>query len=185
MATNYLGQILLVGFNFAPTGTLLCNGQLLSISQYTALFALLGTTYGGNGTTTFALPDLRGRVPVHQGQGPGLSVYTIGETGGTENVTLLTSEMPQHNHTLNVVNSAGTESATAGASIGNAAVAISHPAQDFPGISVEIYSTSAPNTTLAATSIGVTGGNLPHLNLQPFLVMNYVIVTAGIFPTRN
>src|SRR5499426_4244130 len=98
MSEPFLGQIQPFGFNFAPTGWATCDGQILSIAQHTALFSLLGTTYGGNGQTTFRLPDLRGRVPVHQGQGPGLSPYTLGEVTGTENVTLITTQIPAHNH---------------------------------------------------------------------------------------
>src|SRR5271170_1941307 len=105
---QYLGQILMVGFNFAPLGWALCNGQILSIAQNTALFSLLGTIYGGDGVSTFALPNLQSRVPIHQGQGTGLSPYVIGSAGGTENVTLLSTQMPSHNHLINVNNTAGT-----------------------------------------------------------------------------
>lgn len=173
MASFYIGQVLLVGFNFAPRGTALCNGGIVSIAQNTALFSLLGTTYGGNGTTTFGLPDLRGRVPIHQGQGPGLANYTMGEKSGTENVTLIANQIPAHTHPLNVNNSA----ATLGTPNGNF---LAGKNRADPG-----FAATSDGSALNAASVGANSGNQPHSNLQPFLVMNYVIATQGIFPSRN
>ena len=188
MASNYyLGQILPAGFNFAPEGTQLCNGQTLSISQYSALYALLGTTYGGNGTTTFQLPNLQSRVPIHQGTGNELSTYVIGQSGGQENVLLSSNNMPVHNHPLNAVAGAAT-TATPSVSVALAepVVAISHPVQDFPGVSAEVYGTGTPATALNVNSIGTAGGSVPHENIQPYLVISFVIViTGGIYPSRN
>jgi microcystin-dependent protein len=175
MANPYLAEIKMFGGNFAPQGFAFCNGQILSIQQNTALFSLLGTTYGGNGTTTFALPDLRGRVPLHWGQGPGLSSYVIGEIAGTESVTLLSTQIPQHNHALNVSNAPGTDGVPA-----NNMVLAASTARD------KVYSTSAPNATLSpTTAIGMTGGSQPHSNIQPFLAVSLIIALQGIFPARN
>lgn len=167
MSDYYLGEIRLFGFNFAPRGWALCNGQLMSISQNSALFALLGTTYGGDGITTFALPDLRGRVAIHQGQGPGLSSHVMGEVGGTETVTLTTNQMPSHAH--NPLGSAGAQ--TTNRPDGAA------PAQGGN------YSTPDASHPMATTS--VVGGSQPHNNVQPYLTMNYCIAVTGIFPSRN
>ena len=171
---QWIGEIALVAFNFAPQGWALCDGQLLPISQNTALFALLGTTFGGNGTTTFALPDLRGRAPIHMGQGPGLSSYVIGQTGGAEVVTLLSTQIPQHTHALAASTANGT-SDTPGATAVLAKNASGVPA----------YGTGVPNTTMAPAAIGVAGGSQPHENHQPYLTMNYIIALNGIFPSRN
>jgi len=175
MAEPFLGEIRLVGFNFAPQGWALCDGQLLSISQNTALFALLGTFYGGNGVNTFALPDLRGRVPIHQGQGVGLSPYVIGEVLGAENITLNQNEIPAHSHNAN----ASSSNATKTTPIGN------YPATQ-PAISVAnlCYGTSS-NGTMNPGMIAPTGGSQPHENRQPSLVLNWIIALQGIFPTRN
>lgn len=172
MTDQFLGEIRPVGFNFAPTGWALCNGQLLPISQYTALFSLLGTYYGGNGTTNFALPDLRGRVVIDQGNGPGLSPYVIGEMDGVETVTLLTTQMPAHTHAVNAENDIGDNTS---------------PANNFSAESANRnneYSTTA-NTTMNPQAIGPAGGNLPHDNIQPYLVVNYVIALQGIYPQRQ
>ena len=176
MSDPFLGEIRLVGFTFAPQGWALCDGQLLSIAQNTALFSLLGTTYGGNGQTTFALPDLRGRVPIHPGQGPGLSNYVLGEQSGSENVTLNTSQLPGHNHPLASSNQQGSSS---------------DPSGFFPAvlneptgsIAVNGYLASS-NSTLNPAAIGVTGGNQPHSNIQPFLCVNFIICLQGIYPSR-
>jgi microcystin-dependent protein len=167
VAEPFLGQIILFGGNFAPRGWAFCNGQLLAINQNTALFSLLGTTYGGNGQTTFALPDLRGRVPLHFGQGPGLSSYTEGQVGGAESVTLLATQMPAHTHS---------QPATAGdetTNRPNAAV----PARGG------VYANTPDGSNLAATTSA--GGGQPHTNLQPYLTLNYCIALEGIFPSRN
>ena len=166
----------MVGFNFAPVGYALCNGQLLPISQNTALFSLLGTTYGGNGTTTFALPDLRGRVAVHSGQGPGLSPYVLGQQSGTESVTLITSQLPAHNHTLQVNdNTTGIAATGAGGFLNS---------KTESGESVAASGLSAP-ATLSGSAITPSGGNQPHNNIQPYLCINFVIALQGIFPSRN
>ena len=176
MSDPFLGEIRLVGFTFAPQGWALCDGQLLSIAQNTALFSLLGTTYGGNGQTTFALPDLRGRVPIHPGQGPGLSNYVLGEQSGSENVTLNASQLPGHNHPLASSNQQGSSSDPSG----NFPAVLNDPAGT---IAVNGYLASS-NSTLNPAAIGVTGGNQPHSNIQPFLCVNFIICLQGIYPSR-
>lgn len=171
MSEPFLGEIRIVGFNFAPRGWALCNGQLLAISQNSALFSLLGVTYGGNGQTTFALPDLRGRAPLHYGQGPGLSDRTPGERSGTETVSLISSQMPLHNHPV----TASTESATAKSPAGAVPAFTSAPA----------YVPAPIDTTMAPQMVGPAGGGQPHENMQPYLVVNFVIALVGIFPSRN
>ncbi len=172
MSTPFLGEIRIFGFNFAPRGWALCSGQLLAISQNTALFSILGTTYGGNGTSNFALPDMRGRVALGSGQGPGLSVYALGEQSGVENVTLLVSEMPAHRH------AAGCSSAVGDSYMGSGAV----PATDAGGNNVY---TGASNNTMNPSSLAIVGGSQPHNNLQPYMAMNYCIALQGVFPARN
>ena len=173
----FVGQICLFGFDFAPRGWMLCNGQLLPINQYQALFALLGTTYGGNGTTTFALPDLRGRAALHYGQGPGLTPRVMGEASGSENVTLLSTQMPTHNHTL-LAHSGGGNVPLSSTTV------ISNPV-DINGDALNAFTTATPNTTLSPAAIGMSGGSQPHNNMQPYLVMNYCIAYVGIFPSRD
>lgn len=171
MSEPFVGEIRMVGFNFAPRGWATCDGQILSIAQNTALFSLLGTTYGGNGQTTFALPDLRGRVPIHQGQGLGLSLRTIGEVAGVENHTLNGNEMPMHNHLV----SANNEGSTTG-----------RPGGAVPSVSgSNIYAGSGDGTTMNPQMIGLAGGSQPHNNMQPFLVINFIIALEGIYPSRN
>lgn len=169
----FIGMIILFPYNFAPRGWAFCNGQILSIAQNTALFSLLGTTYGGNGQTTFALPDLRGRVAISEGQGPGLSPKSLGEVGGQENVTLIQTQIPAHTHTLNASSVAGNQSSPTGNVLGNT------------GNFDNEYFAGAPSTTMHAESIGATGGNQPHNNMPPYLVLNYCIALQGIFPARN
>lgn len=174
MSEPFLGEIKMFGGNFAPSGYALCNGQLLPISQNAALFSILGTTFGGNGTTTFALPNLQGRVPVHMGQGPGLSPYVLGEQTGVENVTLLYNNMPIHNHTVNAVTGGG-----------NSASPTSNlPAVESTGTSLD-YSNTAANTTMNPAMIGNAGGNIPFSVIQPVLCVNFIIALVGIFPSRN
>jgi microcystin-dependent protein len=182
MSTPYLGQIQAFGFNFAPVGWQQCNGQILPINQYTALFALLGTNYGGNGTSTFGLPDLRGRASISQGQGLGLSDYVIGENGGTENVTLLTTQMPQHNHLVNV-NSGNAGAPTAS---GNFLATAAVP-RGGSGTAPDIYASaaSAGITLNAAGAVTSAGGSQPHPNLGPYLTVNFCIAMTGIFPSRS
>lgn len=169
MATPFLGQLGIFGFNFPPRGWAACNGQILSISQNSALFALLGTTYGGNGASTFGLPNLQGRVPIHFGNGAGLSPYVIGELGGTENVTLLSTQMPAHNHALNAYSTTGTQTV---------------PANGYPA-NTQGSVNGAADTAFVPGAIGIAGGSQPHPNLQPLLVLNFCIAIVGIFPSRN
>lgn len=168
-----LGQIQAFGFNFAPQGWALCQGQLLSISQNSALFSLLGTTYGGDGINTFGLPNLSGRSIVGMGQGPGLSNMVIGQNGGTETVTLNTANLPAHNHMVTATDSdAGSDEASAGARLGTAGA--------------NIYASGGAGTVhLAADSTTPTGGNQPFSNRSPYLCMNYCIATVGIYPSRS
>jgi microcystin-dependent protein len=171
----FLGEIRAFSFGFAPRDWADCNGQLMSISQNTALFSLLGTQYGGDGRTTFALPDLRARVAIGMGQGAGLSPYYIGQTGGEEAVTLTASQLPSHIHTVKVSNAdATTSDPTAGY--------LATPAVNSR--INQLYSSSASGTA-AADAIGPTGGSAPHNNLQPLLVVRYCIALQGIFPSRS
>lgn len=171
MAEPFIGQIITVGFNFAPKGYATCDGQLLSIAQNTALFSLLGTTFGGNGTTNFGLPDLRGRAPLHQGQGPGLTPRVMGETSGEENHTLINNEMPMHNHLANAFDSDADTGKPSGAALGVTSAAT--------------YKVSSPNTQMHPQMIGLSGGNQPHNNMQPYQVINFCIALEGIYPSRN
>jgi microcystin-dependent protein len=172
MENPFVGEIAMVGFDWAPQGWALCNGQLLSIAQNTALFSLLGTTYGGNGQTTFALPDLRGRFPMHQGQGPGLNSRTMGESGGEETHTLIINELPAHNHPAFGDATLGTSDQPNGL----------YTAKNPAGIPVYGATASAP---LGPSAIGVAGGNQPHNNVPPYLVINFIIALYGIYPTRS
>ena len=174
----YLGAIFLFAGNFNPRGFMLCQGQLLSIAQNTALFSILGTTYGGNGQTTFALPDLRGRVPVGQGAGPGLTPVQLGEVQGQQNVTILTSNMPAHNHLVNT-----SSQPAAAAAPGNSYLANSGNAQSG-GVPVYI-SNVAPDSTLNPQSVSVVGNSVPINVLNPSVGLNYIIAVQGIFPSRN
>lgn len=172
----FIGEIYMSGINFAPNGYLSCVGQLLSIAQNTALFALLGTTYGGDGRTTFGLPDLRGRVPIGQGTAPGLSAYNLGQVGGSETVTLNTAQIPAHNHGLNAYDTVGDTASPNGSSLANTAT-----------LDKDYIKNPGANSTvsLAASSIATAGGNQPHSNIQPYLTVNYYIAIVGVFPTRG
>jgi microcystin-dependent protein len=165
----FIAEITLFGGNFAPRGYALCAGQVLAISQNTALFSILGTTYGGNGQTTFALPDLRGRVPVGQGQGPGLSNVDLGQQAGAETVTLTSGQMPAHTHTAAATQAGATST---------------RPANNVPS-GGGAYNPTSDGSTLAAGFIATTGGSQPHENHQPYLGLNYIIALEGIFPSRN
>ena len=169
----FIGQIMWVPYNFEPRGWAFCNGQLLSISQNSALFPLLGITYGGDGQETFGLPNMQGRLMVHAGQGAGLGNYTQGQRGGAATHTLTNTEMPSHTHAVNV----STAAATAGAPTGNNQV----QAQAAHG---HLYSNS-PATTVAATATVATGGGQAHSNMMPYTTLNCIIATEGIFPSRN
>jgi microcystin-dependent protein len=175
----FLGQITLFPFNFAPKGWAFCQGQLLPISQNTALFSLLGTYYGGNGTTTFGLPDLRGRVPIGQGQGPGLSDYDIGGVQGVETVTLLATQSPSHSHPFQAFAVQATTNAPSGAL----------PAQGrSTGRGAPAVNTYAPPQTavpLASGQVNPAGNGQPHNNLQPYLTLNWCIAMQGIYPPRS
>ena len=172
MSEPFLGEIRMFGFGFAPQGWALCNGQLLPISQNTALFSLLGTTYGGDGRTTFALPDMQSRVPVCQGQGPGLSSYAEGQAGGAETVTLAAAQMPGHTHPVKASSGAADSDQPEGRALARSA---SH-----------IY-TAKPDTStvMNADMLGDAGGSQPHGNIQPYLAVNFCIALTGIFPARN
>ena len=168
----FLGQTMLVGFTFCPRGWLEAAGQLLPIAQNAALFSLLGTTYGGNGQTTFALPDLRGHVPIHVGRGPGLSQFVLGQAGGQASTTLTVSEMPAHTHAM-----MGTSSAAAG----------NTPSNNLFGTfaSGGIYDNNgSPDLTMNASAVGNTGGGQPFDNMMPYVALRYCIATQGIFPSR-
>jgi len=173
----FLGSIIIFAGNFAPRGWQLCAGQLLPISQYSALFSLLGTSYGGNGQTTFALPDLRGRAPIGQGQGPGLSPYSLGQVGGVENVTLNATQMPAHNHLVNASNTAADQGAPGGNYLAEIVDAVT-------GNATPIYAATA-NAQMNAACITMAGGSQPHQNLSPFLCLNYIICMEGIYPSRS
>ena len=179
MSEPFIGQIMLVGFNFEPRGWAFCNGQLLSISQNTALFSLLGTTYGGNGQTTFALPDLRGRAAVGFGQGPGLSNYDLGEQTGSESTTLTVGQMPAHSHLVGANAANATVASPSGADLAQGV--------DTRGIAGKSYSTppmTAP-VTLDPATVQPSGGSQPVSNIQPVLGLNYIIALEGIFPSRS
>jgi microcystin-dependent protein len=181
MTQPFLAQIALFPYNFAPRGWALCQGQLMSISQNTALFSLLGTYYGGDGKTTFALPDLRSRVPVGVGQGAGLSNYTLGEAAGVPTVSLLGSENGSHNHTLFATTNVGTTVAASSNQLGTAQVGSPHTGFT----SGNMYSSTAPNTSLFPTAISQAGNSAPHNNIQPYQCLSYCIALQGIYPARN
>ncbi len=165
MAEPFLSEIRVFSFNFAPKGWALCNGQLLPINQNQALFSLLGTTYGGNGQTTFALPNLQGKVPIHVGSG-----FTLGQTGGEQAHTVSINEMPMHTHVANAASVNG----TVGLPLGN-----------LPGPYANGYSTPTALTSLAPATVTNVGGSQPHQNMQPFLTLNFSIALQGIFPSPN
>jgi microcystin-dependent protein len=188
----FLSQILIWPPNFAPRGWALCAGQVLPINQNTALFSLIGTFYGGDGRTTFALPNLQGRVPIGAGQGAGLSPYVVGDMGGVESVQLNASTLPSHSHSASQ-NLTVQVPAVAGAGTTNSPSPSVTPAAptDAARNPVNIYSNQAAGTTLGSptvsgsVAIGATGNNQPHENRQPFLALNYIIALQGIFPSRG
>jgi microcystin-dependent protein len=178
----FIGTIQTFAFPFNPNGWQQCNGQTLAISQFSALFALIGTTYGGNGTTTFQLPNLQGRFPLCQGNGSGLTPRVIGEASGTESQTLLMSNMPQHSHVLN----ATTAAATASSPLNTLLLANANGTDNqLNAVTVQIYGPTPTNTTLNAASIGPAGSSLPFPMMPPYLVINFCIAMVGIFPSRN
>jgi microcystin-dependent protein len=170
MAQPYVGEIRMFAGNFAPAGWLFCAGQLLPIAENEVLFQLIGTTYGGDGETTFALPDLRSRVPIHQGTGPSGNTRIMGEMGGVESVTLTTQQIPAHSHPLLVSTAVANNS---------------NPAGSVPGESpsVTLYLEESPSVAMNASAITPTGGNQPHDNMQPFQCVNFIISLFGIFPS--
>jgi microcystin-dependent protein len=168
----FIGQIMMFGGNFAPRGWAFCDGQLLPISSNSALFSILGTTYGGDGRTTFALPDLRGRLAMHPGNGPGLSSYRLGQKGGAEDVTLNVNQIPSHNHSIRAANTGGDDTdPTTGNGFGSA--------------SDDLYIEDAPGTTMPNGIMTNTGGNQPHTNIQPFQCVNFIIALQGVYPSRS
>lgn len=174
MSDPFVAEIRIFPFNFAPKGWAFCNGQLMPISQNTALFSLLGTYYGGDGKTTFALPDLQGRAPTHQGQGPGLSDYSLGQSGGEENVTLIQTEIPSHNHQASGAAGSGPTS----------------PANNTWGAGAgrtppPTYADGSPNVTMSPLSVAIAGGSQPHNSMQPYLALNFCIAMQGVYPPRG
>ena len=172
MADPFVAEIRIFPFNFAPRGWAWCDGQLLPISQNTALFSLLGTTYGGNGQSNFALPDLQGRAPMHPGQGPGLSLYDLGESSGTETVTLLESEIPSHSHTVRVSAQDATSRTVSG----------QMPAT---GIGLGMFAPQPGDVNLSDLATTPAGGDQPHNNMMPYLTLYFCIALQGVFPPRT
>ncbi len=173
MGEPFVGEIRMFGGSFAPAGWAMCQGQLMPISQNDTLFTLIGTTYGGDGQETFALPDLQGRVPIHAGQGPGISqTYQLGEKGGVESVTLSTQQIPQHNHAFLVNSAIGTQNS---------------PSNNFMAAptSGKAYIAGTPDKFMAATIASIVGGSQPHENMQPYLCITFILSLFGVFPTQN
>jgi microcystin-dependent protein len=171
MSQVFVGQLMCVGYNFNNTGFAIAAGQILSISQNTALFSLLGTFYGGDGKSNFALPNLQGNVPIAQGQGPGLSDRVIGEVGGVQSVTLLQSEIPAHSHVLNGVGQHGNQADPSNAALGEAT-------------GYNIYAPGSPNVAMSPNAVQVGGSSLPHNNMMQYLTLNWLIALQGVFPSR-
>jgi len=172
MSEPFVGEIRIFAGNFAPRSWALCDGQLLAISQNQALFSLLGTTYGGDGRTTFGLPDLRGRVPIHEGTGPGLSQRNLGARSGQEKVTVTVNQLASHNHPLKASTDAGGQSSPAGNVTGESP-------------SLDIYAEENPTVALSPDAIASVGGSQSHNNIQPFQCVNFIIALFGIYPSRN
>lgn len=166
----FVAEIRIFPFNFAPKGWAFCNGQIMPLSQNTALFSLLGTTYGGDGKSTFALPDLQGRVPMHPGQGPGLSLHDLGESSGAESVTLLQSEIPVHSHKVMASN----------------LVALSNnPSNNMPAKAAIYSTTTSPQVQMSVQAMMPAGGNQPHNNMMPYLTTNFCVALQGVYPPRG
>jgi microcystin-dependent protein len=184
MSNQFVAEIRIFAGNFAPTGWALCDGQLLPISQNTALFSLLGTTYGGDGKSNFALPNLQGSAPMQSGQGPGLSLRDLGETGGEQNVTLLQTEMPAHSHTLFATATTGTVATSTNNQL---AFATAGAGKQSAGNVVNYYSSNVNQATTGLNPLGmsITGGSLPHNNMMPYLGLTFIIALQGIFPPRG
>lgn len=172
MSEPFIAEIRIFAGNFAPRGWAFCNGQLLPISQNTALFSLIGTTYGGDGRTTTALPNLQGRAAMHPGRGPGLTSRRLGQTGGTENETLTDAQMPQHNHGLMAVNDVGEDRPAVGRGFSRSTGLL-------------MYHSGGTEVAMANAALPVEGGSQPHNNLQPYLAINYIIALQGLYPSRS
>jgi microcystin-dependent protein len=172
MADPFVAEIRIFPFNFAPKGWAWCDGQLMPLSQNTALFSLLGTTYGGDGKSNFALPDLQGRAPMHPGQGPGLSLHDLGETGGSETVTLLESEIPAHSHAVSASQGDGTSQTPLGEKLAT-------------GVAIGQYAAPGALTQLSPNALTPAGGDQPHNNLQPYVTFYFNIALQGVFPPRT
>lgn len=172
MSEPFIAEVRIFASNFAPRGWAFCDGQLLPIAQYTALFSLVGTTYGGDGRTSLGLPDLRGRAAMHPGRGPGLTSRRLGETGGQASVTLTEASLPAHLHRGVATPAEGTEASPAGKAF----------AQNEAGDS---YRSDAPNVSMSGEALAATGGSQAHNNLQPYLVVNFIIALEGIYPSRS
>ncbi len=173
MADPFVAEIRIFPFNFAPNGWAFCNGQLLPLSQNTALFSLLGTIYGGNGQSNFALPNMQGNAPMHPGQGPGLSLHDLGEEGGSQTVTLLASEIPLHTHGLRAVPDPGDTNLPTGNALARSS-----------GSAIYNVATS-PLVAMNPGTLGITGGGQPHNNMQPYLTLNFCIALQGVYPPRG
>src|SRR5438876_1247505 len=172
MASPFVAEIRIFGFNFPPRGWAFCDGQILPISQNTALFSLLGTTYGGDGKSNFALPDLQGRAAMHPGQGPGLSLHDLGEESGSDTVTLLDSEIPAHSHAVSASLSDGTDQSAVNEKLAG-------------GVGIGQYAAPGALTQLGTNALAPAGGNQPHNNMQPYLTLNFNIALQGVFPPRS
>ena len=179
MSDQFLAEIRIFPFNFPPTGWAFCNGQIMPLSQNTALFALLGTTYGGDGKSTFALPNMLDNAPMQPGQGQGLSLRDLGEMSGVENITLLQSEIPVHTHSFVARNAAGNTTNPAGATTATMSWVAGASFGQVRG-----YSSQVPADTPMSQTLAITGGSLPHNNMQPYLTLNFCIALQGIFPQR-
>jgi microcystin-dependent protein len=178
MADPFVAEIRIFPFNFAPKGWAFCNGQILSISQNTALFSLLGTTFGGDGRSNFGLPNLQGNAPMHPGQGPGLSLHDLGETGGSNTVTLLDSQTPIHSHSINCI-----DGGRVGGQVGQPTNAILVKTGGTPA---NAYASGATmNQTMSSNMVTPVGGSQPHNNLMPYLTLNFCIALQGVFPPRS
>jgi microcystin-dependent protein len=182
MSDQFVGEIRMVGFNFAPVGWQLCNGQIISISQNAALFALLGTQFGGNGTSTFGLPNLQGRMPVHQGSGPGGS-FVMGEVGGVPSVTLTQAQMPIHTHVVNALSTNAGAVNTASGNVPCTPLVTVNVATTHVGVAP--YSPNNPDVQMSNKMLGTAGGSTPVATVPPFQVVNFIIATVGLFPSRN
>lgn len=172
MSEPFVGEIRMFAGNFAPRGWAFCDGQLLAVSQNDALFSLLGTIYGGDGRTTFGLPDLRGRLPIHAGHGPGLSERRLGSKGGAEKVTLTVNELPSHTHPLQASGQTALQTSPQGNVLGTTT-------------SIDVYRVTSPDENMAAEAINTTGGSQSHTNIMPFLCVHFIIALVGIYPSRQ